>query len=72
MNDKSWRLRVIYCGVLLTAYFGFFLTCAFFPATMARTIGANTQATLAMLLGAAVIAGSVVLTGCYMVAADRS
>jgi uncharacterized membrane protein (DUF485 family) len=71
LTDKSWRLRVIYSALLLTAYFGFFIVSAWSPSTMAHTISASSPVTVAMALGAGIIAGSVALTGLYMAAADK-
>jgi uncharacterized membrane protein (DUF485 family) len=72
MNDKGWRLRVIYSGVMLAAFFGFFLMCSFWPKTMAARVLNDSPTSYAMWLGAAIIAGSVVMTGLYTVSADRA
>ena len=72
MNDRRWRLRVLYSGILLGIYFGFFFMCSFLPDVMARKITVGNPATVAMLLGAAIILGSVGMTGLYMVSADRA
>ena len=72
MKDKSWRLRVAYSGTLLIVYFGFLLVCALSPSTMAHTVSGSSPVTIAMVLAAAIIAGSVALTGSYMIAADRA
>ncbi|MGY4155524.1 uncharacterized membrane protein (DUF485 family) [Bradyrhizobium sp. USDA 4461] len=72
MNDRRWRLRVLYSGMLLAAYFGFFLMCSYFPDAMASRVSTGSPATLAMWLGAMIIAGSVAMTGLYTISADRA
>lgn len=71
MNDRRWRLRVLYSGTLLLTYFGFFLMCSFLPELMVKPVFASSPVSIAMWLGAAIIAGSVAMTGLYMVSADR-
>jgi uncharacterized membrane protein (DUF485 family) len=65
-------LRFAFSGVLLAVYFGFFLACSFAPATMTQTLSGSSSVTVAMALGAALIAGSIALTGLYSVIADRT
>jgi uncharacterized membrane protein (DUF485 family) len=72
MTDRRWRLRVLYSSILLAVYFGFFLMCSFLPGVMAAKLFATNAATLAMWLGAIIIAGSVGMTALYMVSADRA
>ncbi len=72
MDDRRWRLRVIYSSILLAAYFGFFLLCAFLPERMAARALSDSPISLAMVLGAIIIAGSVAMTGLYTVSADRA
>jgi uncharacterized membrane protein (DUF485 family) len=72
MKDRRWRLRVIYSGILLVAYFGFFLMCAFLPERMAAPALSNSPISFAMLLGATIIVGLIAMTGLYTVSADRA
>ena len=72
MADRRWRLRVIYSGILLAVYFAFFLMCAYLPERMAAHVLKNSPISVAMWLGAAIIAGSIAMTGLYAVSADRS
>jgi uncharacterized membrane protein (DUF485 family) len=68
--DRSWRLRVAYSAVLLTAYFGLFLACAFSPSAMARPISSG-PVTVSMALAAAMMIGSVAIAGLYALATRK-
>jgi uncharacterized membrane protein (DUF485 family) len=72
MNDKRGRLRVIYSSTLLAAYFGFLLACCFLPRQMAIHVFSDSPTSVAMCLGAAIIAGSLAMTGLYAVSADKA
>jgi uncharacterized membrane protein (DUF485 family) len=56
---------------LIAVYFGFFLSCAFLPSIMAHAVFANSPISLAMVVGAAIMAGLVVITRLYVSSADR-
>ena len=66
------RLGIALMALLALAYFGFIGLAAFSPATLARPLVTGGIVTWAFAYGLGVIALGVVLTGVYVLAANRA
>ena len=66
MAFSSGRRRAKYTSILMTAFFGFLLACAFAPQAMARNIVAGSPVTFEMALGAALLVACIVLTAVFV------
>ena len=71
-SAQSLRLGVALTAVLVAAYFGFVGLSAFAPAVLAKPIAAGGIVTWAFAYGLGVIGLGVVLTGLYVLAANRA
>ena len=71
-SAQSLALGVALTAVLVAAYFGFVGLSAFAPAILAKPIAAGGTVTWAFAYGLGVIALGVVLTGLYVVVANRA
>jgi uncharacterized membrane protein (DUF485 family) len=67
---RRWAVTAVLLGLLFAAYYGFILLVAWNHALMATRIGPAT--TLAIPIGVGVIVFAWVLTGAYVVWANRS
>lgn len=65
-------LGVVLLGVLAFSFFGFIGLCAFAPALLARPVVMGGTVNWAFVLGLAVIGLGVVLTGLYVLVANRA
>jgi len=69
MSDRSWRLRITCTAALLIAYLGFFGASALAPLTMSSPLLGG-SISLEMMLGVAVMAFFVAITGYYAYASE--
>ena len=71
-STQSLRLGVTMTAVLVAAYFGFVGLSAFAPGILAKPITTGGTVTWAFAYGLGVIVLGVVLTGLYVIAANRA
>lgn len=69
MLARRWRVSLVLSGLLFLLYYGYIILIAVNPELLSVRIGETT--TLGILLGAAVIIGSWVLTAAYVIWANR-